>query len=66
MTKQSPLSTPVQFVKGVGPALAQKLARLNVFTVEDLFFLLPHRYVDRRQIDPIAKVTIGKERTIIG
>ncbi|MBI5299037.1 MAG: ATP-dependent DNA helicase RecG [Deltaproteobacteria bacterium] len=62
----SPLATPVQFIKGVGPALAKKLAKLNVFTVEDLFYLIPIRYVDRRLISPIAEITPGKERTVIG
>lgn len=64
--KEAPLSTPVQFVKGVGPALAQRLAKLNIFTVEDLFYHIPLRYVDRRQIYPLAKVPLGKERTVIG
>lgn len=64
--RDSPLATPVQFVKGVGPVLAKKLAKLNVFTVEDLFYLIPIRYVDRRKIWPIAEVPEGKEQTVIG
>lgn len=64
--EESPLATPVQFVKGVGPVLAKKLAKLNVFTVEDLLCLVPIRYIDRRKIDAIAEVAEGKERTIIG
>ncbi|MDO8528218.1 MAG: ATP-dependent DNA helicase RecG [Deltaproteobacteria bacterium] len=62
----TPLATPVQFVKGVGPALAKKLAKLNIFTVEDLFYLIPARYIDRRKIDSIAEVPAGKERTVVG
>ncbi|MDP2599706.1 MAG: ATP-dependent DNA helicase RecG [Deltaproteobacteria bacterium] len=65
-TTDVPLATPVQFVKGVGPALAKKLARLNVFTVEDLFYLIPNRYIDRRKIDTIAELTPGKEKTTVG
>ncbi|MBI4124966.1 MAG: ATP-dependent DNA helicase RecG [Deltaproteobacteria bacterium] len=63
---ESPLATSVQYVKGVGPVLAKKLAKLNVFTVEDLFCLVPSRYIDRRKIDTIAGVEEGKERTVIG
>lgn len=63
---ETPLATPVQFVKGVGPYLAKKLANLNVFTVEDLFYFVPSRYVDRRKIYPIAELAEGKERTVIG
>ena len=65
-TTDVPLATPVQYVKGVGPALAKKLARLNVFTVEDIFYLVPNRYIDRRKIDTIAELTPGKEKTVIG
>ncbi len=65
-TTDVPLSTPVQYVKGVGPHLAKKLARLNVFTVEDLFYLIPNRYIDRRKMDPIGQLIPGKEKTIIG
>ena len=60
------LSTPVQFVKGVGPALAQKLRRLNIASVGDLFFLLPHRYLDRRKRSNIAEVPPGKDQSVIG
>ena len=63
---ESPLATPVQFVKGVGPHLAQRLVKLHVFTVEDLFYLVPNRYIDRRQISSISELTEGKERTVIG
>lgn len=64
--KDSPLATPIQYVKGVGPKLAQKLAKLGVFTVEDLFYLIPIRYIDRRKIYSIAEVPEGKDRTIVG
>lgn len=57
--------TPVQFVKGVGPALAARLAALEIHTVQDLLFHIPFRYVDRRHIDHVATLTPGKDRTII-
>ena len=66
MSNESSLATSVQYVKGVGPFLAKKLAKLNVFTVEDLFYLVPARYVDRRKIYPIEEVPEGKEITVIG
>lgn len=50
------LQTPVQFVKGVGPKLAKVFDRMGVVTVEDLFYLLPRGYEDRRDIKPIVKI----------
>lgn len=50
---------PVQYLKGVGPAMAKKLARLNLFTAQDVLFHLPYRYQDRTRITPIRDL---KER----
>ena len=41
------LSSPLTALNGVGPALARKLERLDLYRVEDLLFLLPLRYEDR-------------------
>ena len=38
--QQPPLATPVQYVKGVGPALSQKLARIGIFNVGFVSILL--------------------------
>ena len=50
------LSTPVQYVKGVGPKLAALFARLGVNTAEDLLYFIPRAYEDRRNIKPIIKI----------
>ena len=50
------LSTPVVHLKGVGPRVAEKLAKLDIHTVEDLLYVLPHRYEDRRQFRKIAQL----------
>lgn len=54
------LSTPVSHLKGVGPRLAEKLARLNIRTVEDMLYVLPHRYEDRREFRKIALLREGE------
>ncbi|PIU57902.1 MAG: DNA helicase RecG [Deltaproteobacteria bacterium CG07_land_8_20_14_0_80_38_7] len=64
--KKHPLATPVQYVKGVGPALALKLAKMSIFTAADLLSVIPIRYIDRRSISPINEVSSGKNKTIIG
>lgn len=61
-----PLATPVQYVKGVGPAVSAKLARMGIITVGDLLNVIPIRYIDRRKILPISELAPGKGRTVIG
>lgn len=61
-----PLQTPVQYVKGVGPHLAQLLQKKGVTTAYDLFYYFPHRYLDRRKIDPIRNLRPGKEKCVVG
>ncbi|MBF0504024.1 MAG: ATP-dependent DNA helicase RecG [Candidatus Omnitrophica bacterium] len=58
--------TPIQFIKGVGPAKAKLLANLGVVNVEDLLYLFPHRYEDRSQFTPIAMLRVGETQTICG
>ncbi|MFM8354286.1 MAG: ATP-dependent DNA helicase RecG [Gammaproteobacteria bacterium] len=53
-------------LKGVGPALAQTLARLDLLSVGDLLLHLPHRYEDRSTIVPIAQLQPGQPALIEG
>ena len=53
------LETPIQFVKGVGPKLAETLARRNVTTVEDALYLIPNRYEDRRELRKVVALRPG-------
>lgn len=48
---------PVTTLKGVGEQLAVKLAKLNLFTLQDMLFHLPHRYEDRTRISPISALS---------
>jgi ATP-dependent DNA helicase RecG len=57
---------PVTRLGGVGPALAARLARLGVHTVEDLAFLLPVRYEDRTRVLPIGAVRPGQRAVVEG
>ncbi|MEN8253176.1 MAG: ATP-dependent DNA helicase RecG [Patescibacteria group bacterium] len=50
------LSTPLQSVTGIGPALAEKFALKNIFSVKDLLLFLPLRYEDRSQIFTIKQI----------
>src|SRR3954469_16262849 len=57
---------PVTALKGVGDALAQKLEKLGIFTVQDLLFLLPLRYEDRTRVVPIGTLQAGERAVIEG
>src|SRR5438309_8237343 len=59
-------STPVQFVKGIGPRLAEILAAKGLHTVDDLLHYLPFRYEDRLNPRGIAELRAGEMATIIG
>jgi ATP-dependent DNA helicase RecG len=60
------LQTPIQFMKGVGPRLAEILKKKNIRTVEDALYFLPRLYEDRRQIKTISQLTVGKMETVVG
>ncbi len=51
---------------GVGPAVAEKLERLSVHSVQDLLFLLPLRYEDRTRLAEIGGLRHGQRVTIEG
>jgi ATP-dependent DNA helicase RecG len=53
------LATPLQFIKGAGPKLAEALARKGLNTAEDALYLLPNRYEDRRELKTVARLRAG-------
>jgi ATP-dependent DNA helicase RecG len=59
------LSTPVQYVKGVGPRIAEILAGKGIRTVDDLLHYLPFRYEDRLHPRGIAELRPGEMATVI-
>jgi ATP-dependent DNA helicase RecG len=61
------LSTfPCQYLKGVGQRVAEHLARLEIYYVQDLLFHLPFRYQDRTRISPISNLSPGDIAVIEG
>jgi ATP-dependent DNA helicase RecG len=59
------LSTPVQYVKGVGPRIAEILAAKGIRTVDDLLHYLPFRYEDRLNPRGIGELRPGEMATVI-
>ncbi len=60
------LSTPVQYVKGVGPRIGEVLATKGIHTVGDLLHYLPFRYEDRLNPRGISELRPGEMATVIG
>jgi ATP-dependent DNA helicase RecG len=58
------IRSPLTELKGVGPAVAQKLTAMGLRTVEDLILNYPRRYDDYSQITPIKKLTMPGAVTI--
>jgi ATP-dependent DNA helicase RecG len=59
------LSSAVQYVKGIGPRLAQVLDAKGIHTVDDLLHYLPFRYEDRLNPRGIAELRAGEMATVI-
>ncbi len=56
--------TPVQYIKGVGPSRAKLLNRLGINNLEDMFFYLPWRYEDRKNLKKIQDLIFGNSETV--
>lgn len=59
------LSTPLMYVKGVGPGRAEMLAAKGLETVEDLLYYLPFRYEDRSNVKTISQLAPGEMATVV-
>jgi ATP-dependent DNA helicase RecG len=63
---QLSLDTSIRYVKGVGPKMAQYLAKLNIGTVEDLVHHYPFRHQDYSDVKNISQINPGETVTLIG
>ncbi len=65
--EQDALKFKINNLRGVGPARAKQLARLNIETIFDLLYYLPRDYLDRKTVTKIAEINqTTKEVTILG
>ena len=56
----------VTSLKGVGAMLAAKLAKIGIFSLQDLLFHLPLRYMDRTRVTPIGALQPNLNAVIEG
>jgi ATP-dependent DNA helicase RecG len=59
------LSTPLAYVKGIGPARAAMLEAKGLTAVEDLLGYVPFRYEDRSNVKTIAQLAPGEMATVM-
>jgi ATP-dependent DNA helicase RecG len=56
------LTSPVEYLKGVGPQRADLLKKeLNIFTFQDLLLHFPHRHVDKTKVNRISEITYSTD-----
>src|SRR6059036_73021 len=60
------LTTPLQYVKGVGPHRARQLEKKGLVTVGDALFHLPLRHEDRTHFTPLRAIRPGEVATCSG
>jgi ATP-dependent DNA helicase RecG len=58
------LTTPLTYVKGIGPARAAMLEAKGLAVVEDLLAYVPFRYEDRSNLKTIAQLAPGEMATV--
>ena len=66
-----PTKTPAKIVslstlKGIGPAIADKLNAIGIHSAMDLLFHLPLRYQDRTKVQPIGSIKNGYSAVVEG
>ena len=66
MSARVRLDTPINFLKGVGPARAESLRKLGIITAGDLLWHVPRRYEDASTVRRISSLEPGMDATVIG
>ncbi|HSA23901.1 MAG TPA: ATP-dependent DNA helicase RecG, partial [Myxococcota bacterium] len=63
--ERDPLESPIQYVKGVGPRLAERFAAHDIHTVGDALRFLPRRYEDRPLVASISALRPGEQAAFL-
>ena len=66
MALSSLASVPITTLKGIGAKVAEKLAKIHIYNVEDALFHLPLRYEDRSRIYTINDAVVGTHISVVG
>jgi ATP-dependent DNA helicase RecG len=66
VSNNNPAGIEVTYLKGVGLKKAEALNAIGIYTVEDILYYFPRRYLDRSRLTPIESLTVGTEVTVVG
>ena len=66
MSTTDVLEMTIGAVRGIGAKRAAVLNEADIFTLADLFWYRPRRYLDRTRTLPIARAPVGEEVTLVG
>src|SRR5919106_3871620 len=64
--RASRLGAGIATLRGAGPRLAEAASELEVDSLGDLLWHVPHGYRDRTTLSEIADLRLGQEATVIG
>ncbi len=60
------LNKPIEYLKGVGPIKGELLNKeLQIFTVRDLIYSFPFRYIDKTKFTSISEVSQSGEQVLL-
>lgn len=59
-------SPSIQFIKGVGPKIAERLAERGIASVREALFFFPRSYEDRRRVVPLFSLSAGMSACVKG
>ncbi|MGH7792584.1 MAG: DEAD/DEAH box helicase, partial [Thermodesulfobacteriota bacterium] len=57
---------PIQYLKGVGPRIAEALRKKGIANIEEALYYFPRKYEDRRQIKNISGLKPDTTETVMG
>ena len=66
--KENSVASPgahVTFLKGVGPVIAEGLAKKGIETIDDLLYYVPLRWLDRGEVKRIEQLKAGEEASVV-
>jgi len=66
MMEEAGLQKSIQYVKGIGPQRAAILAKLGIYTLQQLLEYYPRRYEDRSRLKQIVQLEHKELETIMG
>ncbi len=59
------LDEPLTVIKGIGPNIAPRFAKLGLKNIRDVLYFFPTRHVDYSQLKTVSQLSEGSEETII-